>query len=68
MTETPTRPEAETPDDPNVWRTLGRLEANQETMIARLDRVESKLDRLQYIAMGIGGAIIVTLIGITLAN
>ena len=65
-TETPTQPEVEQ-DDPNIWRVLGRLEANQETMMQRLDRVEAKLDRLQYIAMGIGGSIIVALIGVIFA-
>ena len=66
-TQAPTQPQVEFADDPNVWRVLGRLEANQETMMQRLDRVEAKLDRLLYIALGIGGSIIVALIGVIAA-
>ena len=42
-TETQPQTQQEQPDDANVWRILGRLEANQEAMLQRMDRQEQAM-------------------------
>lgn len=70
---TETQPQAtlEQPDDANIWRILGRVEANQETMFqgmdrqdARMDRLEAKMDRVFYLMIGVGGAVLATLVAV----
>ena len=71
-TETQPQTRQEQPDDANnIWRILGRLEANQQTMLhrmnqqdTRMDRLEAKIDRLLYLMIGVGGATIATLVGV----
>ena len=47
---------------------IATLEANQRTILRRLDRQEARMDRLlHFAAIGVGGGVIVTLVGAIIA-
>ena len=57
--------EPERPSDPSLWeivRGLGRQEGQTEQIVARLDRIEARLDRLIFFMFGLGAGIITILV------
>ena len=49
---------------PDIFRSIGRLEGNQEQTNARLDRIEARLDRLTLALLGVGATIVAALVAI----
>ncbi len=48
-------------DATEVWRAIGQLEGKQDMILERLDRLETRVDRLLYAMIGIGGALFVAM-------